>query len=302
MKLLVVGKEGQVARALVQAGGPEVTALGRPELDLQDHASLAAALHAHRPDVVACVGAYTAVDLAESEPETAHRINAEGPGALAQLCAAANTPLLHVSTDYVFDGGKDGAYGEGDAVAPQGVYGRTKAEGEARVARLCPRHVILRTAWVFDASGKNFLRTMLRLARTRARIGVVADQFGAPTYAPHIADGLLRVARNVLASERPEHYGVFHMSAAGACSWADFAEAIFQASAEQGGPSALVDRISTMDYPTPAKRPANSRLSCEKIAQVHGVRLPAWRAGMIQCLDRIAAQGWDDEGNRIQGA
>lgn len=293
MKLLVVGADGQVARALIESGGPEVIAQGRPGLDLEDPSTFAPALQAHAPDMVACVGAYTAVDLAESEPEKARRINAEGPGAMAQLCARENLPLLHVSTDYVFDGSKAGPYYETDAIAPQSVYGRSKAEGEAQVARFCPHHVILRTAWVFDATGKNFVRTMLRLARTRPRIGVVADQFGAPTFAPHIAEGIMAIARNVLQGGRPELFGTFHMSAEGSCTWADFAEAIFAESAARGGPSAIVDRISTADYPTPAKRPGNSRLSCEKIADVHGVRLPPWREGLELCLDRIAAQGWD---------
>lgn len=294
MKILVVGKDGQVARALREAGGPEIIALGRPELDLEDAATFAPALRMHAPDLVACVGAYTAVDLAQSEPEKAHRINSEGPGALAQLCARENLPFVHVSTDYVFDGTKAGAYCETDAIAPQSVYGLSKAEGEARVAQAGPRHVIVRTAWVFDASGKNFVRTMLRLARTRPRIGVVADQFGGPTYAPHIAEGIICIARAILRDERPELFGIFHMSAEGSCSWADFAEAIFAQSAARGGPSAIVDRISTADYPTPAKRPGNSRLACEKLADVHGVRLPSWREGLALCLDRIAAQGWGE--------
>jgi dTDP-4-dehydrorhamnose reductase len=208
------------------------------------------------------------------------------------LAADRGIPIIQVSTDYVFDGAKTAPYEETDSIAPQGAYGRTKAEGEARVAAANPRHAIVRTAWVFDATGKNFVRTMLRLATTRPRIGVVADQFGAPTFAPHIADGLLTVARNLASAPAPDMFGVFHMTAAEHCSWADFAEAIFAESAARGGPAAIVDRITTADYPTPAKRPANSRLSCEKIARVHGVRLPPWRAGLAQCMDAIAAGGW----------
>jgi len=292
VKLLVVGREGQVARALAQAGGRDVIALGRPDIDLEHAVTFEQALNAHAPDVVACVGAYTAVDQAESEPEKAQRINAIGPGKLAEVSAEHATPILHVSTDYVFDGAKATPYTETDAIAPKGVYGRTKAEGEARVVAANPRHVIVRTAWVYDATGKNFVRTMLRLARSRDRVGVVADQFGAPSFAPHIADGLLKVAHNLAAAPVERFYGVFHMSAAGHCSWADFAEEIFSFSAARGGPTATVDRITTAEYPTPAHRPANSRLSCEKIERVHGVRLPAWRHGLAACIDTIADGGW----------
>jgi dTDP-4-dehydrorhamnose reductase len=292
MKLLVVGRAGQVARALVAAGGREVIAVGRPTLDLERMDTFHPALSAHAPDVVACVGAYTAVDQAEKERDAVFRINAEGPGRLAEACARAATPFIYVSTDYVFDGAKSTPYIETDPIAPQGVYGASKAEGELRVAAAQPHHVILRTAWVYDATGKNFVRTMLRLARTRERVGVVADQFGAPTYAPHIAAGLLQVAHHLASAPTEEMYGVFHMSAADYCSWADFAEAIFEESARRGGPSASVDRITTAQYPTPAKRPANSRLDCDRIARVHGVRLPTWRQGLTACMDAIEAGGW----------
>ncbi|MDX2235630.1 MAG: dTDP-4-dehydrorhamnose reductase [Hyphomonadaceae bacterium] len=292
MKLLVVGRDGQVARALIRSGGDEVVAVGRPDLDLERPETFAPALSAHAPDVVACVGAYTAVDRAETEPDRAARINGVGPGLMAQACAQRGIPIVHVSTDYVFDGAKRDPYTEDDPVAPQSVYGATKADGELRVARANPQHAILRTAWVYDAEGKNFVRTMLRLAKSRARVGVVADQFGAPTFAPDIAEGLLQVARHLSEAPRPDRVGVFHMSAADFCSWADFATAIFEGAAARGGPSAIVDRITTADYPTPAKRPANSRLSCEKIAAAHGVRLPSWRVGLAACLDDIAAAGW----------
>lgn len=293
MKLLVVGRSGQIAQALVRTGGPAVLALGRPDLDLTEPSSFAPALRAHAPDIVACVGAYTAVDQAEHEPQSAHRINAEGPGLLARACAEAGLAMIFVSTDYVFDGNKSQPYIETDAIAPQSVYGRTKAEGEARVAANCARHVILRTSWVYDATGRNFVRTMLRLARTRTRVGVVADQFGSPSFADHIAAGLLDIARNLQGPSGLDKYGVFHMSAAQHCSWAQFAQEIFVESAARGGPSAHVDAITSADYPTPAKRPGNSRLNCEKLAAAHCVRLPAWQIGLGLCLDEIAAQGWD---------
>ncbi len=292
MKLLVVGRTGQVARALIAAGGREVIAIGRPDIDLEHVHTLNSALIAHAPDVVACVGAYTAVDQAEREPELAMRINGHGPGHLADACARHAIPIIQVSTDYVFDGKKQSPYLETDPVTPQGAYGRSKAEGEVRVSAAGPRHVIVRTAWVFDATGKNFVRTMLRLARTRGRVGVVADQVGAPTFAAHIADGLLTIARNLATAPTEEAYGVFHMAAADHCAWADFAEAIFAESAARGGPSATVDRITTAAYPTPARRPANSRLACAKIDRVHGVRLPPWRNGLATCMDAIADAGW----------
>lgn len=288
MKLLVAGARGQVARALTRHDG--VVALGRPTLDLDRPETFAPALEAAKPDAVAIVGAWTAVDRAESEPGAAMRVNAHGPGMLAAACATRGLPALYVSSDYVFDGAKRTAYTEADPIAPRTAYGASKAEGERRVLAAQPRSAVVRTSWVFDAEGANFVRTMLRLASQRARVRVVADQKGAPTYAPHIADGMTQVARNLVASA--DGAGVFHMTAAGVCTWAEFAEEIFAGAKARGGPHATVERIGTADYPTPARRPANSMLDNAKIARVHAVTLPHWRVGLDACLDAIAANGW----------
>jgi dTDP-4-dehydrorhamnose reductase len=286
VKALVVGASGQVARAL--AADKRVVAVGRPRLDLAQEETFAPVLDAERPDVVICAGAWTAVDAAETAEADVMRVNAEGPGRLAAACAARDLPIIFVSSDYVFDGEKSAPYVESDPPNPRTAYGRSKLAGERAVAAATPHHAIVRTSWVFDAEGKNFLRTMLRLAREQGAVRVVADQIGAPTYAPHIAAGLLQVAENLA---RGEGYGTFHMTAAGACSWAEFAEAIFAESEKRGGPSAPVSRISTPEFPTPAARPANSRLECAKVAHAHGVSMPDWRIGLRDCLDRIAAEG-----------
>jgi len=291
MKLLVIGASGQVALALAQVSRPglAVVTAGRPELNLEAPATLYDAIHHHLPDVVASVGAYTAVDQAESEPEKAHRVNALGPERIARICAGRDVPLIHVSTDYVFSGEKTTPYVETDPVGPQSVYGRSKLEGEQRVAATHRRHAILRTAWVFSHEGKNFLRTMLRLAKARPSLGVVDDQIGCPTYAPDLAEAIVKVAARLGAEDRSDLYGVFHAAGSGEASWKDFAVAIFQGSSKRRGPVAEVKAITTAEYPTPAHRPANSRLDCSKLANVYGVRLRPWPEATEACLDETAA-------------
>ena len=294
MRIVVTGRTGQVATALVEASaarGVQVVALGRPELDLERLETIAPALRAARPDLVVSAAAYTAVDQAESEPGRAHRVNALAPGRLAEACAEVGAPILHLSTDYVFDGRKPLPYVETDATGPVTVYGASKLAGEIAVAQANPRHAILRTAWVYAPSGKNFVRTMLRLADTREEVGVVADQLGCPTSATDIADGVLKIAAALHAGQGA--FGLYHMTGAGEASWADFAAAIFEGSKARGGPSARVKPISTSDYPTPAVRPANSQLDCARVEAVFGVALPPWRESLGRCLDTLAAeQGW----------
>lgn len=292
MRILVTGKHGQVATALVEAGparGATVIACGRPELDLAAPPAIAPAIAAHRPDVVVNAAAWTAVDQAEREGERAFAINAAGAGAVAAAAKALQIPVIQLSTDYVFAGDLDRPYRESDPTGPTGVYGASKLAGELAVAAAHGDHAILRTAWVYAASGQNFLRTMLRLAETRQEIGVVSDQFGAPTHAPDIAEAVLSVAANLLERPRdPALRGVFHMAASGpTVSWADFAEAIFAQSRLRGGPAAAVKRIASHQYPTPARRPANSRLDCARLAASHGTRLPDWRDSLQRCLDRL---------------
>lgn len=293
MRIAVTGKQGQVVQSLIERAGPaghEVVTLGRPELDLARPEQLETLLAALRPDAVVSAAAYTAVDKAESEPELAHAVNAEGPAALARAAAALRLPLVHLSTDYVFDGAGDRPYRESDPVAPLGVYGRTKLAGEQAVlARHPDNSVVLRTAWVFSPFGANFAKTMLRLAAERDEVRVVADQIGNPTNALDIADAILRVAENLKRDPDARLRGIFHMTAAGEASWAGFAEEIFAVAQRQGGPYAKVRHITTADYPTPASRPANSRLDCARLADCHDVRLPDWQTATEQVVTRLVA-------------
>ncbi len=292
LRLVVTGREGQVVRSLIEAApaaGIEVIALGRPDLDLAHPETIAAAIAAARPDVVVNAAAYTAVDQAEAEPEVAHLINATAAGAVAEAAAALGVPVIQISTDYVFDGTAGVPYGEEAAVGPTGVYGASKLAGEWAVAAANPDHVILRTAWVYAPFGKNFVRTMLRLGETRDEVRVVSDQHGCPTYAPDIAEAVIQVARNLKASPGDKTLrGVFHMAGAGETTWAGFAEAIFAFSGARGGRAVKVVPIPSHEYPTPARRPANSRLDCERLARVHHVRLPAWPEALQRCLARLA--------------
>lgn len=291
MRIIVIGKEGQVARALherASAHGAKAVLLGRPKLDLADPSGIEDILFETRGDAIVNTAAYTAVDQAESEPELADAINGIGAGVVAGAAVAMNVPIVQLSTDYVFDGTLDRPYREEDEVHPIGVYGASKLLGEQAVAEVAENHAILRTAWIYSPFGKNFVKTMLRLAASRDEIGVVGDQVGSPTSAFDIADGIFAICRNLV--ERPQDRslrGLFHMTASGYASWAEFASAIFEQSAHFGGPSARVKTIATAEYPTPAKRPANSMLDCAKLAQTHGIVLPPWQASLGTCVKRL---------------
>lgn len=291
MRVVVTGREGQVVRSLLERGayfGEEVVALGRPDLDLSgDTGAIVSAIQAARPDVLVSAAAYTAVDKAESEPELAFTINERGAAAVAKAARLLGIPLVHLSTDYVFDGTKSAPYVEDDATGPTGIYGASKLAGEQAVLAEHENSAILRTAWVYSPFGANFVKTMLRLAASRDEIGVVADQRGNPTSALDIADKVLAVAANLRRDDNPALRGVFHMTADAEASWAEFAEAIFSTAVRNGGPSARVKHIATADYPTPARRPQNSRLDCSKLARVHNVRLPNWRGSMEMVVTRL---------------
>jgi len=293
VKLLVTGKDGQVVTSLLERGqavqGVEIIAAGRPRLDLLDANSIAETIAAEQPDIVVSAAAYTAVDQAEDDAEAAFAINADGAGAVAAAAARIGAPVIHLSTDYVFPGDGDGPYTEDDTTGPASVYGRSKLAGEEAVAAAHPRHVILRTAWVYSPFGKNFLKTMLRLAKDRDELRVVGDQWGNPTSALDIADGILAVAQELTHGKAS--YGVFHMTAAGSTNWSGFAEHILNASRDAGGPFARVQGILTSEYPTRAVRPGNSRLSCEKLRSVYGVELPGWQASTVQTVQRLLAAG-----------
>ncbi len=291
MKVLVTGRDGQLARGLLEAAdgaGVQVVAIGRPEFDLAEETSVAAAVARERPDVVVNAAAYTAVDKAETEPAVAHAVNALGAGYVARACAAHAIPIIHISTDYVFDGTKDAAYLEGDSTGPVNVYGRTKLEGEQRVAEACERHLILRTAWVHSPWGANFVKTMLRLAATRPSINVVGDQKGSPTYAPHLAGIVLAIAARIAADPAGMRWGVYHAVGGGETTWFGFAREVFRRAAEQGLPAAKVAAIAASAYPTPARRPANSRLNCDRLRLLLGLELPDWRVGVENCVARLA--------------
>ena len=295
MKVLVIGREGQVARSLVDCKRPEgmaVVALGRPDIDLTDPDSITKAIDAVSPQVVVNAGAYTAVDKAETEPERAELVNATGAAHVAEACAERSLPLVHVSTDYVFDGTKNSPYEEDDPVAPIGVYGRSKLEGERLIATSCPHHVILRTAWVFSPYGHNFVKTMLRLAESRTELGIVHDQHGNPTYAPHLAQAILAVAAQLAekVSSVDGPWGTYHAVGTGEATWCELAREVFNCSADLGGPRATVNGISTEEYPTPAARPANSRLDCAKLERDFGLRLPDWRSGVAACVSNLLAR------------
>jgi dTDP-4-dehydrorhamnose reductase len=292
MRLYVIGGQGQVARSLREAAiGDEDIVFGygqRPEIDLLHPVSIARSLAEFRPDLVVNPAAYTAVDKAESEPDLAFALNRDGAGAVAAAAARQGVPVIHLSTDYVFDGRKTSAYVEADSVNPQGVYGSSKLAGELAVAAANPRNIVLRTSWIYAPFGTNFVRTMLHLASERDRLRVVDDQIGCPTYAPDIAAAIIAMAKRVVAgSWRPEYAGVCHLAGPDALSWYAFASAIVHGAAARGGRSVPVDPISTSDYPTPAARPANSRLATARLALVFDIRLPPLQCSLAHCLDRL---------------
>lgn len=292
-RILVTGTEGQVVGSLIEktAGRDDIELLliGLPELDLTATEKIAPAIEALRPEVILSVAAYTAVDAAESDEAKALAVNGMAVGEIGKAAARLGVPVVHLSTDYVFAGDKPVPYVETDPTGPLSAYGRTKLAGELALAAATPNHAVLRTAWVYSPFGKNFVKTMLRLGETRDSVGVVADQIGNPTSALDIADGLLKVADNLLASDDPVLRGTFHMTGRGETSWAGFASEIFRQSAQFGGKSVTVNPISTSAYPTPAKRPGNSRLDCDKLGRLHGVRLPHWQGSAELVVRRLVA-------------
>jgi dTDP-4-dehydrorhamnose reductase len=288
--ILVTGGAGQLATALSSV--PSVRRVGRPDFDFDRPETIAACFGAVSPSLVVNAAAYTAVDTAESDADAAYRANRDGPAELARLCAAAGVPLIHVSTDYVFDGTKTAPYVETDPTGPQGVYGASKLAGEQAVLASGARAIILRTAWVYGPFGKNFLLTMLNLGKTRDKLTVVADQHGCPTAADDLAAAILAIAARIADGGWQDRYaGVYHAAGTGETTWCDFARAIFEVAGRHGAKVPVVEPIPTSAYPTPAKRPANSRLDCGKLEAVFGVRLPAWRDSVTRTVDAVFAAG-----------
>ena len=292
--ILVTGGAGQLASsldALARSRGLAVTRVGRPDFEFDRPETIEAVFHATRPGFVV----NAAVDAAESDADAAARANHTGPARLAALCAAAGVPLIHVSTDYVFDGRKTTPYVETDPTAPQSVYGATKLAGEQAVLASGARAIVLRTSWVYAATGKNFIRTMLNAAQRlqaagEGRLRVVADQHGCPTSADDLAEAILNIAANILSQGwQPGFGGVVHAAGSGATTWHGLALAAFEAASRHGRPVPAVDAIATSDYPTPAPRPANSRLDCARLEQVFGQKLPPWRDSVDRVVDTLLA-------------
>ncbi len=296
MKMLLTGCNGQVGWELARCLQPlgDVVALGRAELDLANAGAIAACVASQRPDVIVNAAAYTAVDKAESESELAFRINAEAPAALAQAAKACDALLVHYSTDYVFDGTLTIAHTEGDATVPCSVYGRSKLAGEQAVTASGCRHLILRTQWVFGSHGGNFLRTILRLAREREQLRIVADQFGAPTAARLIADVTAQILGRQAGGLQVAD-GVYHLAASGRTTWHEYASFVVERARAcpalgQGLKVREIVPITTADYPLPAKRPANSMFDCGKLERAFGLRMPNWQRGVELCVAELAAR------------
>lgn len=288
--LLVLGGDGQLGRAFSECPPPagwRIVTLGRNDADITEPDSIARALAAHAPAIVVNAAAYTAVDKAESEAESAFRINRDGAANVARAAAAANLPVIHVSTDYVFDGRAGPAWREDDPIAPLSVYGASKAAGEAAIRQAAQQHVILRTSWVFGVHGQNFVKTMLRLGAERPELRIIDDQIGRPTHAGDLAQAIAAIAARLTDEADANGFGTFHFAGAEPVSWFGFAQAIFAEARRRGGPHPRLLPIPTAQYPTPAKRPANSVLDCSKLKNVYDIQPRPWRDGLGECLDRL---------------
>lgn len=285
MRILVIGRNGQLASALIEKAaawpGVELIALGRPELDLGHLASIGPAIAGLRPDLVVNAAAYTAVDRAEQEPEKAFAVNRDGAAAAAAAAARLEIPFIQVSTDYVFPGTKPEPHVETDATGPLSVYARSKFEGERAVRLAHPAALILRSSWIYSPFGANFVKTMLRIGKDLAEVSVVDDQTGNPTSALDLASAILHIAPGLDAG------GIYHLCGSGDVTWCGFAREIFALSKAQGGPGPKVKAITTAEYPTPARRPANSRMSTDGFAARFGFRLRPWQEGLAETVARL---------------
>lgn len=293
MKILLTGKNGQVGFELQRSLAPlgEVIAVDHGDCDLSDPEAIRRLVRHIRPDIIVNPAAYTAVDKAEAEPALAEAVNATAPGVFAEEAERYGALLVHYSTDYVFDGAMPGSYLETDATNPQSVYGRTKCDGEVAVRRATKRHLILRTSWVVGAHGGNFAKTMLRLAAERESLSVVADQWGAPTSAALLADTTAHLLRQYANAPEAFPYGTYHCVAGGETNWCEYARFVIAEAVKAGKPMKVapeaVRAISTADYPTPARRPTNSRLDTMRLKTTFSLELPHWQQGVRQILEQI---------------
>jgi dTDP-4-dehydrorhamnose reductase len=291
--VLVAGKEGQLARCLVEQAaerGMPLVAIGRPKLDLTKPETVDEVVRAIVPSAIVNAAAYTAVDKAESEPRSAFAVNRDGAAQLGLQADRRNVPFIHISTDYVFDGKKPAPYNEEDPTGPLNTYGRSKLDGERAVREVCPAALIFRTSWVYSPHGSNFIKTMLRLGQTRDPIRVVDDQRGTPTAATDLAGAIVDLISRFTAEDIRRLAGVYHLTARGDTTWHGFASAIFSGSRRRDRRVPDLVPITTAQYPTPARRPANSRLDCTKAAQQLGIQLPHWQQSVETCLVRLFAQ------------
>ncbi len=289
--VLIAGSRGQLGLELLRARWPEgfrIVGVDVEDIDIADAASVARTFVEHRPSVVINAAAYTAVDRAESEPDKAFAVNEGGAHNLAQACAIDDIPLIHISTDYVFDGTKPEPYVESDATAPLSVYGRSKLEGEIAVLEALARHLILRTSWLYSAFGSNFVKTMLKLSE-RGEVRVVADQMGTPTSAADLATVIVRLVPAALAGTAA--WGTYHAANSGWTSWHGFAQRIFDDLRRRTGREVALTPIATADYPTPARRPANSRLDCGLLQRSFGITMRRWEDALDDVLDELAEAG-----------
>lgn len=291
MRLLIAGWRGQVARALMRAApsAPDVKAVsvGRPALDLVDPNSIERLFNDALPTVVINSAAYTAVDQAEAEPEKAFSLNADGARLVARAAARRQIPLIHLSTHYVFDGSKDAPYTEDDVPCPATVFGRSKLDGERAVATEAPRHIILRTGWVYSALAGNFATRVLDTPPEASPLRIVSDQRGNPTYAPHLAKVILEIARQITRENGAAPWGLYHAAGAGLAGWDELARALLARAAGAGRPTVDVEGIASADYPTPAPRPMNSALSTARLETTFGLTLPTWQDGVRDCVAEL---------------
>jgi dTDP-4-dehydrorhamnose reductase len=304
LNILLTGANGQLGSELARMLAPlgKLASFTRQTLDLTDPAAIVATVRRTRPDLIVNAAAYTAVDRAQTDAATAHAINAQAPEILAREARALGAVLIHYSTDYVFDGDKPEPYVETDAAAPTSVYGQSKLAGEEAISTAGVAHLILRTSWVYSARGSNFLLTMLKLARSKPELRVVADQVGAPTWARTLAEATAQIierggaTKDALLGTLAQRGGVYHLSAAGRTSWHGFAEAILR----EAGLTTPVHAITTAEYPLPAPRPANSLLSNTKVAQSFGVALPDWTEGLKLCMAELATRSAQDAAAAVE--
>ncbi|MDW6003219.1 dTDP-4-dehydrorhamnose reductase [Vibrio mangrovi] len=289
MRILVTGSSGQVGQSLVQQLQErqiDFLALNHKMLDITDTKAVLRTVSEYTPTVIINAAAYTAVDKAEEEIDLAYKVNCEGAKVLAEAARSVDASILHISTDYVFSGDKTDEYQENDITEPQGVYGKSKLAGELAVIRSCEKHIILRTSWVFGEYGHNFVKTMLRLAQEKDTLGIVNDQWGAPTYAGDIASALLTIAEAIY-HDRPVSYGVYHFSGHPYVTWFEFASSIFHHAQEKGMLRCIphLNPLTTEQFPTKAKRPANSRLSMTKIYREFGITASDWKSALQRIQD-----------------